>query len=342
MDISDVRTAFRPLALTLPRVALVLFCGAVAIIAAGEIRRAVRARRGRRLLVAWTVALLATFGSCLAFRNLAQLGRRVASAEPLTLAGLIAFASQECVPIAVAAAMGLLLAARRWRPGGGRDASAAAILAELPDRAAAIGALGEALGAGRLRERGRPTLRNVILPSGTHSVKIDALVCAADGIVVLETKTWSGFVSGAADSARWMRRGKDGRVDVLPNAVRQNLAHVVAVESIVMDRALWVRGYVVSAGSATFSTELSPYVVPLDNLGAVLRAHSRPGAGDNAAINRAWARLQIEATRSGPRRAAHIVRARSHKGFFRNGVNLGRWRAECASPPRETPRFEEC
>jgi hypothetical protein len=140
-----MRSAFGPLAQTLPWVALILFCGTIAIIAAGEIGRAVRACRVRRLVVASAVALLAVVGGCVAFRSLAQLGSPSASSNPLSLAGLLAFASGERVPIAAAVAVGALVAATCWHGAGGRDVSAVAVPGEKPDKAAAIGALGEAL-----------------------------------------------------------------------------------------------------------------------------------------------------------------------------------------------------
>lgn len=316
MAISQMRSAFGPLAQTLPRVALILFCGTVAIIAAGEIGRAVHMGCGSRLTVAWTVALLAVVGGCLAFRSFAQFGSQMAPSDPLSLAGLLAFASEQRVPIAAAAAVGVLVATACWRRAAGRNVSAAAVLGEKPDKAAAIGALGEALVAGRLREWGYPTLRNVILQSATQSIEIDVLVRVADGIVVLETKTWSGFVSGAADSACWTRLGRGGRADVLSNAVRQNLTHVVAAENIVADPAVWIRGYVVSAGSATFSMELAPHIVSLDDLGTVMGRHAPPAVAGNPSADRAWSRLQGESMRSESRRVAHVVHARFYKRFL--------------------------
>ena len=308
-------TAFDSLAQTLPRIALMLFCGTVVIITAGEIGRAVRVRRGCRLIVAWTTALSAVVGGCLAFRSFCHFSIQTTSSDPLSLAGLLEFVSEERVPIAAAMAVGVLVASACWRSASGRDVGAATVLGEKPYKAAAIGALGEALVAGRLRECGYPTLRNVILQSATHFVEIDVVVRVLDGIVVLETKTWSGFVSGAADAACWTRLGRGGRVDVLPNAVRQNMTHVVAAENIVADPAVRVRKYVVGAGSATFSLELARHIMSLDDLGGVMSRHAPPEVVASPAIDRAWSRLQSEAMRGERRRAAHVAHAQSYKRY---------------------------
>ena len=159
-------------------------------------------------------------------------------------------------------------------------------------------------------------LRNVILRNGGHSVEIDALVRVPDGVLVLETKTWSGFVAGAEDALNWTRHGKDGRSDMLPNAERQNTVHVAAVESLIADLGVRVRGHVISAGTATFAIELMCLVVPVAELRVVMRGYERPTDCDDAGVSRAWARLQAEAMRSELRRAAHIARVRSRKGLI--------------------------
>ena len=109
----------------------------------------------------------------------------------------------------------------RRRDGGVTDAQAAQ-----PDRAAALGALGEALVAGALCDMGWPTLRNVVLHEREASAEIDVLARAPNSIVVLEVKTWSGFIDGTAGAKEWVRVGAGGREASVPNAVRQNVAHV--------------------------------------------------------------------------------------------------------------------
>ena len=193
-----------------------------------------------------------------------------------------------------------------------RDDGATEAQEAQPDRAAAIGGLGEALVAGPLREIGWPVLRNVVLRERGGSAEIDLLTRAPNSLVVLEVKTWSGFIEGAAQAASWVRHGGGGRALTVPNAVRQNLAHVAAVERAIGDDGVPVWGLVVSAGHARFAAPLRPHVVDVSAVDGVLRAQSRMARhGHQDRLDRAWARLQQEAERSSERREAHIAWLRS-------------------------------
>jgi hypothetical protein len=195
----------------------------------------------------------------------------------------------------------------RRRDGGATDAQEAQ-----PDRAAAIGGLGEALVAGRLAEIGWPAFRNVVLRERGGSAEIDLLARAPSAVVVLEVKTWSGFIQGAAQAALWVRHGGDGRELTVPNAVRQNLAHVAAVERAIGDSRVPVWGLVVSAGHARFAAPLRPHVVPVSAIGDVLQAQAKQARpADQDRLDWAWARLPQEAERSPGRREAHVAWLRS-------------------------------
>ena len=71
-----------------------------------------------------------------------------------------------------------------------REVATADAQAAQPYPAAAVGALGEALVAGTLRDMGWPTLRNVVLRERDASAEVDVLVRAPNAVVVLEVKTW--------------------------------------------------------------------------------------------------------------------------------------------------------
>ena len=266
--------------------------------------------------MAWLLAAGCVIAGCLAFRGLAQFGVRRSLLEPLSLGGIAAIASAERIPIAGAVTVGVLIAGSLWRRTRSRDVSATSVLTEEPDRAAAIGALGEALVAGEVSALGRPVLPNVILLDGTHSVEIDLLVRVSDGILVLEAKTWSGFISGSEDWPIWTQHRKGGRIETFRNPARQNLVHVRAVERFVADPAVWVRGLVVSAGHADFAAQIARTIVPLANLRTVLQHHvAIPLVGQDA-IDDAWSRLAAEAMRNERRRSAHAAYVRSRKGAF--------------------------
>src|SRR5271166_5107464 len=100
-------------------------------------------------------------------------------------------------------------------------------------RAVAVVALGEALVRAELEALGWPMLRaelealgwpmlrNVTLGAPGRSVEIDQLARAPGGVIVLETKTYSGHVDGELGSECWILSLRDGRSFVVPNAVVQ-------------------------------------------------------------------------------------------------------------------------
>ena len=276
MIAAELKAVFGPSADSLPRVAVIAVSGLLALALALADIAGGAFRRGRPLsfLVAWLLATGCVTAGSLAFGSLAQFGARRSLPELLSHGGIAAFASTERISIAGAVTVGVLIAAALWRRArseGGRDASVASVLTEKPDRASAIGALGEALVAGEVSALGWPVLRNVILLDGAHSAEIDLLVRVSDGILVLEAKTWSRFISGSEDWPIWTQNRKGGRIDPFRNQARQNLVHVRAVERFVADPAVWVRGLVVGAGHADFATQIARTIVPLANLRTVLQ-----------------------------------------------------------------------
>ena len=108
-------------------------------------------------------------------------------------------------------------------------------------RAVAVGALGEALVRAELEVLGWPMLRNVIVGAPGRSVEIDQLARAPGGVIVLETKTYSGHVDGDLGSKCWILSLRDGRSFVLPNAVQQNAAHMRAVRRVIDGASVPVR-----------------------------------------------------------------------------------------------------
>jgi hypothetical protein len=202
----------------------------------------------------------------------------------------------------------------RRREGAAADAQAAQ-----PYPAATVGALGEALVAGALRDMGWPTLRNVVLREREAFAELDVLVRAPNAVVVLEVKTWSGFIEDAARAEQWIRYGAGGQQVGVPNAVRQNVAHVAIVERAIGDREVAVFGLVVSAGHARYATSLQAHVVPLADLPDALRTHSASRQpGSSSALDRAWALMAREAEMSEARRASHAAWVRSRRNYHPN------------------------
>ncbi len=253
-----------------------------------------------------------TVAGCLAFQSLVQIG--TSSSELITLGGLEVFALAERFWIAAALAVGAILAAlTRLRPVG-RTAGAAAAQAAAPDRAAAIGALGEALVAGDLRRAGCAVLRNVIMPAGAGWTEIDMLARTQVGILVVEVKTWSGRIVGDADAAEWVREGGRGPQPVL-TALQQNRRHVRAVCAYIGDGAVRVDGMVVSAGHARFAAGIAGSIATPSDLPTILRGYPGDVSATRDELDRAWGRLEEAAIAGEGLREAHAAFVRRQKAY---------------------------
>ena len=164
---------------------------------------------------------------------------------------------------------------------------------------------GEAAVAAVLARAGYPALHDVIVRDAWGLTQVDHLVRLAGGIAVVETKAYSGTVTGGVRDRLWVQELACGRVrTAFRNPVMQNERHVRAVRRVT-GSGVPVCGLVVSAGSARFCGELEGGVVGLDVLAARLRAGPMVGC-DMRQLDAAWRALTAAAARSGPLRGAHL------------------------------------
>ncbi|PPQ34177.1 nuclease-related domain-containing protein [Rhodopila globiformis] len=176
-------------------------------------------------------------------------------------------------------------------------------------RAQALGRLGEGLVTAELETGGWPMLRNVILSVDGRTAEIDHAIRVPDGIILLEVKTFSGFITGTENDLYWMQHVQ-GRTYRFLNPVRQNMRHVRALTTFIDDPTINIRGLVVSAGRARFCPELTNVAVPL----ALLRRVMDTEASQTEiapSLQKAWTRLEAEALLSPSRRDDHIRFART-------------------------------
>lgn len=178
-------------------------------------------------------------------------------------------------------------------------------------KAELLGRKGEEAVARRIAELELPALHDVVLTDERGPTQIDHIVRTLRGIVVLETKRFSGVLTGAVRDRYWHQRvggspmllGGRGRrwrakrrvetkaVEArIRNPLHQNYRHVKAVEYVVDDPEVPIRGFVVSAGTARFDGELATAVMPLDALEQVL-CSTASIVVDPGRVERAWQRL---------------------------------------------------
>ncbi len=171
-------------------------------------------------------------------------------------------------------------------------------------RAQALGTLGEGLVTAELETGGWPMLRNVILSVDGRTAEIDHAIRVPDGIILLEVKTFSGFITGSEHDLYWMQHVQ-GRAYRFLNPVRQNMRHVRALTTFIDDPTVNIRGFVVSAGRARFCPELTNVAVPLTLLRRVIGSEASQ-TEIAPSLQKAWARLAAEALLSPSRRDDHI------------------------------------
>ena len=94
----------------------------------------------------------------------------------------------------------------------------------------------------------------------------------------------------------------------MPNALRQNAAHMRALRRVIDDASVSVRGYVVSAGAGRFAPQLARAIVPAAGLRTRLAGDAALQRRGGVQLEAAWSRLVAAAADGGAHRAAHATR----------------------------------
>ena len=180
-------------------------------------------------------------------------------------------------------------------------------------KAGITGRKGESAVAREVKRLGAPALHDVILEDERGLTQIDHVVRGPDAVLVLETKTLGGRISGTPLCATWTQylgEGERETVTAFQSPLWQNLRHVRAVEAVVAPLGVPVSGHVVLAGRATLPEELRPITVPLEKIGRLFVARS-PTAP--AAMDMAWAALVAAASSGEARRDEHAEALRRRR-----------------------------
>ena len=182
-------------------------------------------------------------------------------------------------------------------------------------KAGITGQKGETAVARQLAFLGAPALHDVILADSRGLTQVDHLVLTPEAILVLETKTYAGFITGSLHSREWTQHlGQGSTRTSFQNPIRQNHRHRSAASEIIGNADVPVRGYVVSAGKARFCDELVGVVIELPNLPSILIPDERRQA-DQSALREAWGRLRAAAQAGEARRAEHLAEIRAKHGM---------------------------
>lgn len=112
-----------------------------------------------------------------------------------------------------------------------------------------------------LDEKDYRVVSDLILPVAEGTTQIDHVVLSRFGIFVIETKNMSGWIFGSADQPKWTQLQKGGKRRSFQNPLRQNYAHVLAVQDILGVEPKIVFNFVVFTGAAEPKTEMPENVV---------------------------------------------------------------------------------
>ncbi len=187
-------------------------------------------------------------------------------------------------------------------------------------KAGITGRKGESAVARELAALGHPALHDVMLADLFGVTQVDHLVRAPDAILVIETTTYGGHITGTVDGGEWVQHLIHDEVrHVFQNPARQNHRHYRAVEAALAGNDVPIAGAIVSAGSATFCAELEGVVVPIGRLGELFRPTPSRGTHGAAALERAWHQLVAAVAAAEPRREEHYETVRRDRnGLPRN------------------------
>ncbi|ABV93450.1 hypothetical protein Dshi_1708 [Dinoroseobacter shibae DFL 12 = DSM 16493] len=183
------------------------------------------------------------------------------------------------------------------------------------------GARGERKVAGALAHglaaSGYKTLSNLILPLGDATTQIDHVVLSRFGIFVIETKNMSGWIFGSAEQARWTQVHKRSRRS-FQNPLRQNHAHVLAVQGALGISSDRVHNLVVFTGEAQPKTPMPDTVCwGLRALGKQIRRFQTPVLSE-AEVDRHHDTLR-RLDRGDEARDAHIAANRARHATLKTG-----------------------
>lgn len=147
-----------------------------------------------------------------------------------------------------------------------------------------------------LDENAYRVLSDLILPvAGGGTTQVDHLVLSRFGVFVIETKNMSGWIFGDSDQPKWTQVQKGGKRHSFQNPLRQNYAHVKAVQEVLEIDTKILHNFVVFTGSAEPKTRMPENVAwGLAELGTLIGRRQQCVLTDNE-LNAFTEKLQSQA-----------------------------------------------
>jgi hypothetical protein len=173
-------------------------------------------------------------------------------------------------------------------------------------------------------------LRDVTLQTHQGTTQIDHVVVSPFGIFVIETKNMSGWIFGAEHDAQWTQSLYRSKVR-FQNPLRQNYAHVRALQELLGLDTSKFHSVVVFTGKAEFKKTMPTNVMPLSRLVPYIEIRTTPLLGVDE-VRRSVATIESSRLATGAAtNAAHIQSLRAThqsidgaiqdaRGLMRHGI----------------------
>lgn len=169
------------------------------------------------------------------------------------------------------------------------------------------GAIGEAMVGGRLDQLFGEVLHDIIIPDGRGGLtQIDHVALTVEGLLVVETKNYSGAIFGTARDAKWTQK-LGGRSYRFQNPIHQNYLHVSALQALQL--GIPVQGQVVFTDKSRFPKGMPAGVSYLSHL-----QQDPTGASVPPAYLAAWEKLKQITRADGAARREHLASIRKKHG----------------------------
>ena len=110
-------------------------------------------------------------------------------------------------------------------------------------------------------------LKNITLPTRDGTTQIDHVLVSSKGIFVIETKYYTGWIFGNAQSKKWMQTTKFGSKNKFQNPLLQNYGHLKALKEMFPKlKSEMFKSIIVFSGDGEFKTKMPENVMHVDML----------------------------------------------------------------------------
>lgn len=137
------------------------------------------------------------------------------------------------------------------------------------------GYIGERAVAARLSglpEHEFKLMNDVMLKTNYGTTQIDHIVLSIYGIFVIETKNYQGWITGGENSEKWTKN-MYGKKYTFRNPLKQNYAHVKALEEVLELPLNAFVPIVAFANSATIKVQTNKHVIYMSQLRKVINSY---------------------------------------------------------------------